>query len=44
MLKDFTSDKSTLVQVNGLVPLGYKSLPEPIFAQIYVALWLYYAT
>ena len=24
---------------NGLVPLGNKSLPEPMFTQVYVATW-----
>ena len=32
-------DKSTLIQVNGLVPSGTKSLPEPMLTQFYVAMW-----
>ena len=34
--------KSTLV--NGLVPLGNKPSPEPMFNQIYVTIWHHQAT
>ena len=39
MTLDLTDDKSTLAQVNGLVPSGNKPLPEPMLIQIYVVKW-----
>ena len=43
MLLDLTDDKSTLIQVNGLVP-GFTPLPEPMVIQIYIVLWRQWAT
>ena len=43
MLLDLTDDKSTLIQVNGLVP-GVKPLPEPMVIQIYIVMWRQWAT
>ena len=39
MPQDLTGDKSTLVQVMGLVPGVTKPLPETMLTQIYVAKW-----
>ena len=38
MSVDLTDDKSTLVQVIGLVPSGDKPLPEPMLTQIHDAI------
>ena len=36
---NFADDKSTLVQVNGLLPTGYKPLSEPMLTKFCVTVW-----
>ena len=38
------NDKVSIGSGNGLVPDGTKPLPEPVLAQIYVAIWHHLAT
>ena len=41
MLQDLTDDQVIIGSGNGLVPDGTKPLPEPMFTQIYVAIYLH---
>ena len=39
---DLTDDTSPAIgSSNGLVPLGYKPLSEPMLTQFYVTIWCY---
>ena len=46
MSVDLNDDKSTMVQVMAwyLMPSANKLLPEPMLAQIFIAIWCHYAT